>query len=190
MRLRRLAHFVLFLLALTGCAGTEHLIASDAAPDPKSGYVAGLFANNASNTGFAIVITEVSSGSEYKLSFGNEIAERRGRGAVINMIALPPGKYRIGKWATFGLELGNEYGRTDLAASSPAAVTFSVASGEVVFLGSFYAAAEYAPVDAFRQSVRWRLSNSRLSLASAQQLLQRHYPRFAEAAFSCAYCGL
>ena len=189
MQLDRLALFALSLLVLIGCATTERVIPNDAAPDSSSGYVAGLFANNASNTGFAIIVIDVGSGNEYKLSFGNELAARQGRGAVVNMIALPPGRYRVGKWVTFHLTLMNEFARTDIPTSSPTSVSFTVAPGGVIFLGSFYAAAEYFPQTALSQAVHWRLTHSRLSQTSAEQLVHRHYPKFAQAPFSCAYCG-
>jgi hypothetical protein len=140
-------------LILSGCVALQKVTSSAEAPKATVGYVAGVFSAAAADD-FGLGITRVGGGDEVVLPFANlatpmkVVMQDR-----VTMIELPPGKYRISSWLTFGRYTKEKVTRNELPAGVEA-LEFTVAPGRVRYLGKFAAASAVAGYLKIRFSIR------------------------------------
>jgi hypothetical protein len=181
---------VLSVLMLSGCANNGRLtfrpiMDSGQSPAASSSYVAGMFSREwgSGKTSFGLGIVNTATAEEYVMPFGrartlpNDVVDE------IAMIQLPPGEYRIAYWLDYSIRELEQITRTDIPADSMSGLPFTLAAGEVVFVGSYVARKEQSD-----GSVQTRVRLQRLTLQSARKSLSNSYPAFATQAMSCPSC--
>lgn len=180
---------VLSILMLSGCATSRQsfqpIMESTQSPAMSSGYVAGMFSREweSGKTSFGLGIVNTATSGEYVMPFG---AKRILLGNVVDetaMIQLPPGEYRIAYWLNYSTKDLEPITRTDIPADSVSGLPFTLAPGEVVFIGSYVAKKERS-----NGSDQARVRHQRLTLRSARKSLSISYPAFATQAISCPSC--
>ncbi len=179
----------LSILMLSGCATNRQsfqpIMESRQSPAMSSSYVAGMFSRewDSGKTSFGLGIVNTATAEEYVMPFG---ASRILMGNVVDetaMIQLPPGEYRIAYWLNYSTKDLAPITRTDIPADSVSGLPFTLAPGEVVFLGSYVAKKERS-----NGSDQTRVRHQRLTLQSARKSLSISYPAFASQTMSCPSC--
>lgn len=181
---------VLSMLMLSGCASNGRLtiqpiMDTGHSPAASSSYVAGMFNREweSGKTGFGLGIVNTVTAEEYVMPFGrtktlpNDVVDE------IAMIQLPPGEYRIAYWLNYTTGELEQISRTDIPADPLSGLPFTLAPGEVVFIGSYVAAKERTG-----GSGQTRVRLQRLTVQSARKSLSYSYPAFATQAMSCPNC--
>lgn len=183
---------VLSILMLSGCANNHltltfaPIMAPGQAPAMSSSYVAGMFSREweSGKTSFALGVVNTATAEEYVMPFGTERTLPNDVVDEIAMIQLPPGEYRIAYWLDYSIGELEEITRTNIPADSMSGVPFTLAPGEVVFIGSYVARKERSN----GSDGRTRVHHQRLTLQSARKSLSNSYPAFATQAMSCPSC--
>lgn len=160
-------------LILSGCVSVQTVTPGAETPKATVGYVAGVF-SAAANDDFGLGITSVAGGEEMVLPFANPavpmktILQDR-----VTMIQLPPGKYRVSSWLTFGRLTKEKITKKELPAGAEG-LLFDVTPGRVWYLGKFSAATAVAGYQRIRFSIRpQRIAQQDLAL-----LFEIGYPNF------------
>lgn len=181
----------LFILMLSGCAN-NHLIIQpimepSQSPVMSSSYVAGMFSREwePGKTNIGLGIINTATAEEYVMSFGRERILPNNVVDEIAMIQLPPGEYRIAYWLNYSTKELEQITRTDIAADSISGLPFTLAPGEVVFIGSHVARKVRGTGNEIAQT---KVILQRLTLQSAQKAISSRYPAFATQAMSCPSC--
>lgn len=181
---------VLSTLMLSGCANNGRLtfqpiMDSGQSPAASSSYVAGMFSRKweSGKTSFGLGIVNTATAAEYVMPFGRERTLPNDVVDEIAMIQLPPGEYRIAYWFNYSTKELEQITRTNIPADSMSGLPFTLAPGEVVFIGSYVAAKERSS-----GSDQTRVRLQRLTLPSARKSLSNSYPAFATQAMSCPSC--
>ncbi len=180
----------LSILMLSGCANNGRLtvrpiMEATHSPAMNSSYVAGMFSREwgAGKTSFGLGIVNTATAEEYVMPFGRERTLPNDVVDEIAMIQLPPGEYRIAYWLNYSTSELEQIARTDIPADSMSGLPFTLAPGEVVFVGSYVARKERSD-----GSDQTRVRHQRLTLQSARKSLSNSYPAFATQAMSCPTC--
>jgi hypothetical protein len=182
---------VLSILMLSGCANNrptfQPIMDPRQSPAMSSSYVAGMFSREweSGKTNFGLGIVNTATADEYVMPFGMERALPNDVVDEIAMIQLPPGEYRIAYWLNYSTRELEQITRTDIAADSMSGLPFTLAPGEVVFIGSYVARKERSNGS---EGAQTRVYHQRLTLRSAQKSLSNSYPAFAIQAMSCPSC--
>lgn len=181
---------VLSILMLSGCANNGRLtfqpiMDSRQSPATSSSYVAGMFSREweSGKTSFGLGIVNTVTAAEYVMPFGRERTLPNDVVDEIAMIQLPPGEYRIAYWLNYSTRELEQITRTNISADSMSGLPFTLAPGEVVFIGSYVAGKERGS-----GSDQTRVRLQRLTLQSARKSLSNSYPAFATQAMSCPSC--
>lgn len=181
---------VLSILMLSGCANNGRLtfqpiMEQGQSPATSSSYVAGMFSREweSGKTSFGLGIVNTATAAEYVMPFGRERTLPNDVVDEIAMIQLPPGEYRVAYWLNYSTSGLEQITRTDIAADSLSGSPFTLAPGEVVFIGSYVAAKERSS-----GSDQTRVRLQRLTPQSARKSLSNAYPAFATQAMSCPSC--
>ena len=181
---------VLSILMLSGCANNGRLtfqpiMEQGQSPATSSSYVAGMFSREweSGKTSFGLGIVNTVTAAEYVMPFGRERTLPNDVVDEIAMIQLPPGEYRIAYWLNYSTRELEQITRTNISADSMSGLPFTLAPGEVVFIGSYVAAKERSS-----GSDQTRVRLQRLTLQSARKLLSNSYPAFATQTMSCPSC--
>jgi hypothetical protein len=104
----------------------------------------------------------------------------------LGLIQLPQGEYRVAYWVTYSTADHEQLTRTDISPDSAAAEPFTLAAGEVVFLGSHVAS--NGQKDGAGGGNQWSVRHQRLSLQTVQKVFSRSYPSFSTQPMLCPTC--
>lgn len=180
------------ILMLSGCASNrfsfQPIIDSKQSPAPDVGYVAGMFSRdwNPAKLGVGLGIVNTATAEEYVMPCGVDTVLPKKVTDELGMIQLPPGEYRIAYWLTYSTKNHEELTRTGIPPDSTASVAFTLASGEVVFMGSYVVnSGQKGGSDGGNQ---WSVRHQRLTLQSAQKALSNSYPSFSTQPMTCPTC--
>jgi hypothetical protein len=102
------------------------------------------------------------------------------------MIQLPPGEYRIENWQIYSTKNKEQLTQTGFQPDSIAGLPFTLAPGEVVFIGSYVA--RNGSNSSAEDNNTWSVRHQQLTLPTAQKALSRGYPQFATQPLSCPSC--
>ncbi len=181
----------LCILMLSGCANNHDALVQpvmrfEQTPASSSGYVAGMFSRkwDSKKSGIGLGIVNTATGEEYVMPFGVERALPTDVADDFAMIQLPPGEYKIENWLNYSTRDGAPISKTSIPSNSMAGLSFSLAPGEVVFLGSYVAKMEGNPDG----SKTWAVHQQRLTLRLVQKALANGYPAFTTLPLSCPSC--
>ncbi len=179
---------VLCVLLLSGCGGLpiQPIMDSKAFPTKDSAYVAGMFSRSWDDKklGFGLGLVEVESDDEYVMPFDvttdlpNSVKDR------FVMIELPPGKYRIASWVTYSG--GSALTQTNISPDSVTGMPFTLAPGEVAFIGSHVARSQR--LSRSDDNYTWTVYHQRLSMKTVLKELPKSYPSFSNLPMSCPSC--
>lgn len=179
----------LCILTLSSCASnptTPYLpiMSPQQTPTSSTGYVSGLFSRDwaPGKLGFALGIVNTATAEEFFMPFGVETTLPDSVKDKVSMIQLPAGTYRIAYWLTYSGKERKELGRAAFPPESAAGSSFTVASGEVVFIGSYVA--RNAPAS----GGLWTVIHQRIAQQYAQKAFSNSYPAFASQPLSCPSC--
>lgn len=178
----------LSILVLSGCASNRQtfqpIVEPRQSPAMSSGYVAGMFTREwEGRTSFGLGIVNTATAEEYVMPFGRPRALPNDVVDEIAMIQLPPGAYRIAYWVSYSTRELQQITRTDIAPDSMGGSPFTLAPGELVFIGSYVARKERS-----NGAGETKVRHQRLTLRSARKSLANGYPAFASQAMSCPSC--
>lgn len=182
----------LCILALSGCANKptpfQPVMDSKQSPASGSGYVAGIFSRDwaPGKLDFAFGIVNTATAEEYVMPFGVETTLPDSVKDKFGMMRLPPGKYRIEYWLTYSTKDHQQLSRSDSFPDPTVGLPFTLAAGEVVFMGSFDA--RYGRSSGSDGNPQWSLHQQRLSMQSVQKALSNRYPAFSTQPLSCSSC--
>jgi hypothetical protein len=180
----------LFILMLSGCATNHVLTLVDAkqSPAPDSGYVAGMFSRDwePGKLGFGIGIVNTATDEKYVMPFGIETVLSNAVVDQFGMIQLPPGEYRIAFWQTYSTKNKEKITQTSFSPDSRAGLPFTLAPGEVIFLGSYVA--KYERDNSTDGNKKWSVRHQQLALPLVQKALSRSHPAFVTQPLSCPSC--
>ena len=151
----------------------------------SSSYVAGMFSQEweSEKTSFGLGMVNTATAEEYVIPFGTKRVLLSDVVDEIAMIRVPPGEYRIAYWLNYSIRELEPITRTDISADPTSGLSFTLAPGEVVFIGSYVAKSERS-----NGSEQTTVRHQRLTLQSAQKSLSTSYPAFATQAMSCPSC--
>src|SRR5574340_682099 len=180
---------VLSILMLSGCASNhptfQPIMDPRQSPAMSSSYVAGMFSQEweSEKTSFGLGIVNTATAEEYVIPFGTKRVLLSDVVDEIAMIRVPPGEYRISYWLNYSIRELEPITRTDISPDPTSGLSFTLAPGEVVFIGSFVAKSERS-----NGSKQTMVRHQQLTLQSAQKSLSTSYPAFATQAMSCPSC--
>jgi hypothetical protein len=180
---------VLSILMLSGCANNhltfQPIMDPRQSPAMSSSYVAGMFSQQweSGKTSLGLGIVNIATAEEFVMPFGTKRILLSDVVDEIAMIQLPPGEYRIAYWLNYSTRELEQITRTNIPADSMSGLPFTLAPGEVVFVGSYVAREERS-----NGSDQTRVRHQRLTLQSARKSLSNSYPAFAAQAMSCPSC--
>ncbi|HEY8878961.1 MAG TPA: hypothetical protein VIN03_15435 [Roseateles sp.] len=184
MRLRPLACTLVFAL-LAGCASVQPVLTLEAAADPGSAYVAGLFTRMKSR-GFAFVIRAVDGGAEYLMPLGEDGALPSAVNDQSVAIKLPPGKYVVTQWITYATMTKEVMSRRPI--SNPVlGQAFVVQAGSVTHLGS-YDVSQFIQYGYPTINTQLKIQPRRASTVLVQEAFAAAYPKLAKQPFRCLLC--
>ena len=173
------------LMALTallaGCASIEPALEASASPEVGAAYVAGQFSRTNSG-GFAFVLTNMASGTEYALSLGEDTLLPTDVSEQIVVIKIPPGKYSVLHWFTYGTLTKERSGKHPMTNSFLRA-PFELKADSIVFLGSYLV---NTSVD--RLHVTWSVTPRAITTAEAGEMFRKSRPLFSGLEFRCHLC--
>lgn len=182
---------VLSILMLSGCAShhptIQPIMDPRQSPAMGSSYVAGMFSQEweSGKTSFGLGIVNTATAEEYVIPFGTKRILLSDVVDEIAMIQLPPGEYRIAYWLNYSTRELEQITRANITGDSMRGLPFTLAPGEVVFVGSYVARKERSNgTDGAQTKVR----HQRLTLRSAQKAFTNSYPAFATQPMSCPSC--
>lgn len=181
----------LCVLVLSGCVSSpvfQPPLDSKQAPVTGSGYVAGIFSREwaPGRLDFAFGIVNVDTAKEYVMPFGVDTALPDSVKDKFGMIRLPPGKYRIAYWLSYSAKDHKQLSRSDTLADPMVGSPFTLAPGEVVFIGSY--TARYGRTSGSDGNPQWAVHQERLPVQSVQKALITSYPLFYAQPLSCLRC--
>ena len=183
---------VLCILMLSGCATNGPnllpILGSKQSPALSSGYVAAMFSRTwyADKLGFSLGIVNTATAEKFALPFGAETGLPNDLVDEFAMIQLPPGKYRIENWRSYSLKDKEQTTQTSIAPDSVAGLPFTIAPGEVVFIGSY--AARRGRNSKADGNNPWSVHHQRITLQYVQKGLSNSYPLFISQPLSCPSC--
>ena len=184
MPLIRLA-LPLFFALLTGCVSLQPTLQATAKPEKSNAYIAGSF-TRVSSGGFAFVLTNTDSGLDYAMPFGEDTTWPKDVADQLIMIQVPPGKYRITHWLTYGT-LTKERSRLQPVTNKFVAAPFTLEQGSIIFLGSFSASTETSVSYPYTHT-SWSIKPNPIKARDAHSALANTYPLFGDVPFSCTVC--
>lgn len=176
----------LCIVLLSGCASSglplQPIIDAKQAPAPDAGHVAGMFTRdwNPGKLGFGLGIVNTATAEEYVMPFGVETVLPKKLTDELGVIELPPGEYKVAYWVTYSTASHEQLSITEIPPGSVAAEPFSLASGEVVFIGSHVAR--------YDLNQTWSVSQQRLTLPAVQKAISSKYSEFVNQPLSCPSC--
>jgi hypothetical protein len=180
----------LFILMLSGCATNRVLtrIDSKQSPSPDSGYVAGMFSRDwePGKLSFGLGIVNIETDEKYVMPFGIETVLSNAVVDQFGMIQIPPGEYRVAYWQTYSTKDKKQITQTSILPDSRAGLPFTLAPGEVVFIGSYVA--KYERDNSTDGDKEWSVRHQQLALPLVQKALSRSYPEFVTQPLSCPSC--
>jgi hypothetical protein len=181
---------VLGILTLSGCATSrlniQPIMESNQSPEASSGYLAGMFSQDwdPNKLGFGLGIVNVETAEEYVMPFGLETGLPGNTTDAFGIIQLPPAEYRIAYWLVYSSNGQEIISQTTISPDSTIGLPFTLAPGEVVFIGSHVARYER---DADGNKA-WFVHHQQLNLQSAKKALSKGYPLFSTVPLSCLGC--
>jgi hypothetical protein len=143
-------------------------------PLETSGYV-GVISSKDTMVKFGLVLREQQTQREYVVPL-----PKKG----VGLIRVPPGKYRVARWATYAALTEEILTEEGVPEGHPLGDIFDLQAGQVVILGRWSGERSYR--------VFWnnyQLSPSFVTEADAVGLLGADYPGFATAGAVCTVCG-
>lgn len=173
------------LLSLTGCVSIESVVAADAKPDAQSGYVAGLFTRG-KVSGFAFVIRDENTGTEYGLSMGQDTFLPSEANEQTVAIKLPKGTYRVTHWTTYATITKERSTRKEVPQTA-LATSFTLEGGAVVHLGS-YSLTQTSENRYPTLITRYQVQPKAISAVAAKAAFAKEYPNLADLPFKCLTC--
>lgn len=181
----------LCVLMLSGCASNRALVQpimhSKQTPVLSSGYVAGMFTRKADSrkSGIGLGIVNTATAEEYVMPIGVERPLPTDVTDEFEMIQLPPGEYKVANWLNYSTKDGELISKTSILSNSMSDLSFTLAPGEVVFIGSYVARMDGNNPDGNKTMT---VIHQRLTLRSAQKALTSGYPGFTTVPLSCKSC--
>jgi hypothetical protein len=195
--LRRLALPPLAALALASCSTVPVTKGIDPAssPDPKVGYIAGSFAVWGDDQfAFQLVprgtkrVGDVLQGEWHLLAFADAPDARNlSRGQKLQLLAVPPGEYRVASWVVYRKVKSGEAHRKDFREDEPMSTRFLVKPGHVVYLGAFSGNTSVSRAGNLIRT-EWTVLPQRTRADEVPQRLATAYPRFAGTPLECLVC--
>lgn len=187
---RRLV-LVLMVIALSGCATSDHAVERQARPLPKTGYVAGKFTLERYPFVIAFVLSDGKTETEYLLPFTAKRNFDNGNEET-TLVALPPGTYSVKQWILFNINFGpmKVWGR-DITADMRASLLtrpIEVREGEVMFLGAFVGNTVLTR-DFTKSTISARWTARPVTVDEAKRLVAVAFPNFAGAPLHCMACS-
>jgi len=179
--LKRIFILVTAHLLLSGCAVIEPAIKPTMAPEKGTAYVSGKFMRS-SSVGFAFVLVNQTSKTEYAISLGEDGLLPEDRKNQVITIKVPPGKYAVKYWYTYGT-LSRDRSSKHQVTNPDLSAPFIVSSGSVVFLGNYATVSEYSNATA-----RWMIKPRIASEDQARYDFGEAFPLLAKLNFSCHVC--
>ncbi|MGM9480573.1 hypothetical protein ACS5PN_05200 [Roseateles sp. NT4] len=158
----------------------------EAAVDPNSGYVAGLFTRMKAR-GFAFVIRAADGGAEYLMPLGEDGNWPTAVNDQSVVIKLPPGKYTITQWITYATLTKEVMSRRPIA-NPVLGQPFTVNAGCVTHLGS-YDVTQYIQNGFPTTTTHLRIQPRRATEAAVKQTFGAAYPNLSKQAFRCLLCS-
>jgi hypothetical protein len=159
-------------LMLTGCVTVQSVLPPSESPKATSAYVAGIFdASGADDYGLGL--TSVNGGAEVVLPFA-DLTKLRNIPATqekMNIVELPPGRYRISSWLTFARFTKEQVARKELPKTD--GFEFDVALGRVRYIGKFSGLTSHSMF-----KVHFKITPQRVSRENMALLLEMSYPNF------------
>lgn len=181
------------ILLLSGCASSNRLSIQpimDAKQSPATGsaYVAGMFSWDwePGKMGFGLDIVNTATAERYVIPFGTETAMPSAAVDYFALVQLPPGEYRVENWLTYSSKKTELMSQTGFMPDSMAAQPFTLAPGEIAFIGSFVA--RNVQNRSSDDISPWSVRQQQLSLPSVQKALSKKYREFATLPLTCPSC--
>jgi hypothetical protein len=181
----------LVLLFLPIAAAAEPLT-RDSSRSPAMGYVGGDFALReiGEENVTAFIITNEDTNKEYTLPFLTTKPSVKVENKATVLVALPPGTYKVTQWVVYSQFWGNWWGGREVkkeVSQGRIAEPFTLAAGEVIFLGRFVATNKFS-ANAWVASSYDTVQEATLSENEARALLSGSYPNFSAASVTCIDC--
>ncbi|PWF45511.1 hypothetical protein [Massilia glaciei] len=179
--MRLLIALIFFSIAFSGCAVVETAMPSGALPEAKTAYLTGAFSRG-KVAGFALIAVDVKSGAEFAISLGANSLLPTAVDHQVVAIKLPPGRYSIAKWVTFGT-LTKEIILRSVVKNPYLSAPFDVQAGTVVYMGNF-------DIDSSYSSLRhsYSITPKPVSIQDARTKFLATYTSFSENKFKCLMC--
>ena len=178
----KLVPALVFVLALlTGCAAIEPALKPGMAPEPEAAYVSGKFTRSNSG-GFAFVLVNQSTGTEYRMSLGEDTMFPKNVRNQVVTVKVPPGRYAVTQWFTYST-LTKERSGMHAVMNPGLSTPFMLTSGSVVFLGNYAAETEIKGT-----LIHWTIKPRIASEDQARYDFGEAYPLLAKLNFVCLVC--
>lgn len=180
----------LLVAGLAACVSIQPTLSTRASPAPDSAYVAGVFSRN-EGTNFGFGLLNLETQQEFVLSFGKSVSALRPNAPDVNLIAVPPGPYRIEKWLTFGNVDAQGHATPEfqkpVESTSKLGTSFRVEAGQILHLGAMAATSKVQPngTGIFRT---WNIDPVPLTYPDAEKGIAEKYPAFANQLVICLFC--
>jgi len=180
----------LLLAGLAACVSVQPTLSTKATPEANSAYVAGVFSRNeGTNFGFGLLNTETQQ--EFVLSFGKSVSAWKANQSDLNLIAVPPGEYRIEKWVTFGNVDAQGHANQEfqklVESTSKLGAPFKVGAGQILHLGAM-AATSKVTTTGTGVLRSWNIDPVPLTYPDAAAGIAAKYPAFANQLVICLFC--
>jgi hypothetical protein len=187
MKRHSLFCILFFIVTLSGCVSIEPKYAPTAPPQKEFSYVAGKFTRTHSG-GFAFILRNADSGIEYPMSLGEDTALPSDGFDQVVAIKVPPGKYVVSDWVTYGT-LTKERSKKHPIKDSILNVPFTIEAGSVMFLGN-YSANTSVTRGYPAGTINYSITPSVAIYRDSRDAFLKAYPLFNGSAFKCLSCSL
>jgi hypothetical protein len=169
-----------------GCAGVQPVLDTAAAPDPTSGYVAGLF-TRMKTRGFAFIVRATDGGAEFIMPLGEDSSLPKEVTDQTIAIRVPAGTYAVTEWITYAT-LTKEITTRKAVSGVPLNRPFVVTRGSVTHLGA-YDVSHSTQVAYPVTTTHLRVQPRRVSEARVREAFAATYPNLGSLEVRCVLCA-
>ncbi len=189
MSLAKILTPLVSLAVLSGCSSVpiQPVLSSKVVADPKVGYIAGTFTRAGGGHGFAYMLRNAETGTEYAMPLGEPSGPPKGLSDQVVAIKVPPGRYSVASWVTYAT-LDHTLAHKGTIKNTYLTEPFDVAAGSVVFLGKFATSTTVTP-EVGRVMTYWSIKPQSVSTAAAKERFLLAYPTLDGRSFSCRICA-
>jgi len=167
--------------ALAVCASIQPVVRTTTSPEPSGSYIAGTFTRSSSG-GFAFIVRNVESGTEYGMPLGEDSLLPKDVTDQVIAIKVPPGRYEVSQWITYGTLTKERSSKREIK-NPYLAKPFTVEAGSVTHLGKF--SVTTAITSGY---TNWSIKPNPMTSQDAKNGFLAAYPSFTSHSFSCRLC--